>query len=124
MDISDVIDSHESFMAQAFQDLRDLVEELKNDRGQGLSEEEAEVPESDNLFAYGGGLETADTFRYDDEDEFPIPRSFRWQDLDPNDPEFATGKSIGLPVAVVIRNDLGQDRLLPIIDGRFSSGGL
>lgn len=59
-------------------------------------------------------------------DEFPeqkaMPESV-W-DINPDDPEFWTGKSLGIPVGVVIRQSNGDDKLLPIIDGKFQSYGL
>lgn len=127
MDVFDSIVEKQALMMEAYKDFRDLCEQLKSERSNGDSSSSmdysvAESPREELLESPEEELLEQNEER--SFDEFPEVQSFSWKDIDPNDPAFWTGKSIGIPIAVVVRNGEGQDKLLPIINGRFGPDGL
>ncbi len=114
-----------AFMLEAFQDFKSMMDALKSGDSDMLSVDDSE---SEKLIpAADGGSEDEQLERYqpdtssDEEpamfardEEFPGRKSFAYEDLNPDDGGFYSGKEIGIPVAVAIRYSSGQDRLIPI----------
>lgn len=127
MDIFKSLEEKNTLMMEAYKDFRDLCEQLKYERAQGglphQVEASALAPESEYMEDFGLKLESELLPNYNERswDEFPEQRSFSFKDINPEDPAFWTGKSIGIPIAVVVRDGAGKDKLLPIINGRFGT---
>ncbi len=126
----------QDLMAEGFKELRRIAAELSGERGLGSSDFEdyvddrdlAEDEESHEGLHLAGEIgpvpdtEMLDGYLGRDEDEcsdFPGRPFFDPKAVDWDDPAFASGVSLGIPYAVVIRSHDGQDKLLPIKDGRF-----
>ncbi len=130
-------DVHE-LMAEGFKELRRIAKELSSERGLGsddfasyMSEDRETEEEQPNYALMGeveaGGVpesEALDAYSsspsYEEEcSDFPGRPFFDPKTVNWDDPAFAGGVSLGIPVAVVVRSHDGQDKLLPIKDGRF-----
>lgn len=127
MDVFDSIVEKQALMMEAYKDFRDLCEQLKSERANGDSGHSMEYSVEGSVREEMLETPQEELLEQNDErsfDEFPEVQSFCWKDINPDDPGFWTGKSIGIPIAVVVRNTEGQDKLLPIINGRFNTDGL
>lgn len=129
-DIYSRIKDANQLMAEGFAELRRIAAELANDRGLGSNDfslhlegrvEPAE--EMDDLPSMIGMDDSQRLDGYLEESyecsDFPGRPFFDPDTIDPDDPGFASGMSLGIPIAVVVRSNDGQDKLLPIKDGRF-----
>lgn len=144
--IDDILEKH-AFAMEAYKDFRDLCDSLRFDRGLtgegfgddhslGLSpaseeleiDREPEPEEEENRYLDFDylklwGEDDGEGVAQDKMMDFPEVQGFSIKDINPEDPAFAYGKSIGIPVGLVVRTDDG-DKLLPIIDGKFNGYGL
>lgn len=140
----DSILEKQSFLMDAYKDFRDLCDSLREDRGLesdgwgahlgfGVENEELILPheseeEEDRSFDIDylklWGEDDGEGVAQDKMMDFPKVEGFSLRDINAEDPEFYTGKSIGIPVGLVVRTDDG-DKLLPIMNGKFQGyGGL
>lgn len=127
MDILDRIKESQTLMMDAYKDFRDLCDELAMERSSGhedFSSFDSIAPDADEprlgpesydeeAFVPRMSLEQVDM------EDFGFEKSFRFEDINPEDPEYWGGKSLGIPYAVVVRQNDGMDKLLPIMNGKF-----
>lgn len=131
MDLYDSILEKQTLMMDAYRDFRDLCDQLKSERGTGHNDWENPYEASPSLPDYSmeddeGSVdeELYDSKEAYEPDEFPMPRSFSYRNIDPNDPAFWSGKSIGIPDALLVRTSESDGDLLPIINGKFRTYGI
>lgn len=99
---------------QFFKDFMDLAKQLVDDRSQGqdwdpglAAPEQLEVYDEEDDATLDHLLECY----YED---FPGRKFFLVDNLNPDDPGFVSGKSIGVPKNGVVRYSRNQNRLIPI----------
>lgn len=116
MNLEERVQEKISFIQQAFMDLKELMVDDRN-----LSEEETESNEEREAEMEDPSLESAeyamDKFDAACQHEFPGRPFYRFGEINPEDPAFASGKSLGIPYAVAVRTSEGQNRLLPLMTG-------
>ncbi len=116
MNLEERVQEKISFIQQAFMDLKELMVDDRN-----LSEEETESNEEREAELADPSLESAeyamDEFDAACQHEFPGRPFYRFGEINPEDPAFASGKSLGMPYAVAVRTSEGQNRLLPLMTG-------
>lgn len=116
---------HSDWMATARKDFMDLLEELSGNRmgasaplveeSRDMSHESPMSNMHDDYCDEGIGSELADDNVVEDHPEdFPGRRFFDPRKVDYNDPRFASGVELGIPIAVVVRYNDGQNKLIPI----------
>lgn len=120
-----------ALMMDAFRDFLDLCQKYEGDRGQGFNdfeeynsvkEEELEIPQYDPWSMSLMDLCSPPRST----DEFPAEETMAssvW-DINAEDPELYSGKSMGIPYAVAVRQSNGDDKLIPIVNGKFQGYGL
>lgn len=132
MDILNRLFDMQTLQMEAYKDFREMARQLMDERGAGanLAEEDEspadytmEFDEYDVPMAVSMSHNYAQEYAEDDCD-FPLQNGFCIDDINPEDPAFWGGKSIGLPVAVVVRSNDGQDKLIPIKDGMYTDHGI
>lgn len=129
MDILGRLFDMQTLQMEAYKDFRDLARELLNDRGGGANPAEEEESPADYTMEFDEydvpSAVALESHNYADEcSDFPLQHGFSIDDINPEDPAFWGGKSIGLPIAVVVRSNDGQDKLISIKDGMFVGHGL
>ncbi len=112
-----------SLIHKAFEDLKSL---LGDDRGWGGvegvydAEASADLPrEVESRQELEGGPAESCALG----EEFPGRTFFKPSEVDPEDPAFYSGVSLGIPYAVAVRTSEGQNKLIPIMGGEFRSYG-
>lgn len=113
-----------SLIHKAFEDLKAL---LDDDRGvdplvSGVYAKEASDSPSMDLDSMQG-LEGGESETMDLGEEFPGRTFFKPSQINPEDPAFASGVSLGIPYAVAVRCNDGQNKLIPIMGGEFRGYG-
>ncbi len=130
MSIYDEIMDKHHFMMECYKDFRDLCEELRDERGEdhdGFAEYLSPKEEELNVTADMWSMPLSTLLSPPRSlDEFPEQKTLTdnpWA-INPEDPELYTGKALGIPVAVVVRQSNGDDKLYPIVNGKFEGYGL
>lgn len=119
-------------MLEAFKDFKEVFASL-TDRGEGAKPEVGPMHEVKMAGSMDAVEEAMKNLLGMDDDEnedwdsdcledFPCTTHFKFEDINADDPRFATGLQVGIPYAVAVRNEDGQGMLIPIKNGMFDGG--
>lgn len=129
MDAYDKIQNASFMMLEAFKDFKEVFASL-SDRGEGQKPEMGplkEVKMKSSMEAVEEAIKSLlddkeEDYDADCEEDFPAQPHFKFEDINADDPRFATGLQVGIPYAVAVRNEDGQGMLIPIKSGMFNGG--
>lgn len=110
-----------ALMMAAYKDFMQLSKELEGDRGSGITDYAAEPVAEDPVPGMDYENEDIPDFATgDDYEDFPGRQLYCYDELDPNDPAFYSGKSIGIPSESAVRRNDRQGKLLAMMSGLFN----
>lgn len=129
MDAYDKIQNASYMMLEAFKDFKEVFASL-SDRGEGAQPEMGplkEVKMKNSMEMVEDAIKSLLDDKEEDwdgdcEEDFPSVPHFKFEDINADDPRFATGLQVGIPYAVAVRNEDGQGMLIPIKSGMFNGG--